>query len=80
MVTDTERRRKIRFNGRQVAACRFVYCLVTGSVLTEDHVVRHRCHNRRCINPDHLQLGTAWDNRQDEYARRGNGVDFDLLL
>lgn len=41
--------------------------------------VRYQCHNRLCINPRQLTIGTAWDNRQDELLRRGNGVDFDLL-
>jgi hypothetical protein len=76
MVTDTERPRKIRFNGRQVAAYRFVYCVLTGSVLTEDHVVRHRCHNRRCVNPEHLIDGTRADNKRDDYDHWANGTDY----
>lgn len=28
-------------------------------------VVRHLCHNPRCANPDHLELGTQHDNIQD---------------
>lgn len=28
-------------------------------------VVRHRCDNRRCINPVHLEPGTQLDNIQD---------------
>ena len=75
MVTDTERRCKIRFNGRQVAAYRFVYCVLTGSVLTEDQVVRHRCHTRRCVNPEHLIEGTRADNKRDDYNHWANGTD-----
>lgn len=32
-------------------------------------VVRHDCDNRRCINPQHLQLGTQADNVADTVAR-----------
>jgi len=28
-------------------------------------MVRHLCHNKRCINPAHLAVGTAKDNMED---------------
>lgn len=31
--------------------------------------VLHKCDNRRCINPEHLFLGTAKDNTQDMYNK-----------
>jgi hypothetical protein len=31
-----------------------------------DDVVRHRCNNRRCINPEHLEIGSRGENLQDE--------------
>jgi hypothetical protein len=33
--------------------------------LPADIVVRHRCHNPPCVNPDHLMLGTYADNSRD---------------
>jgi hypothetical protein len=28
-------------------------------------VVRHNCHNKKCWNPDHLEIGTYADNYED---------------
>lgn len=33
-------------------------------------VVRHKCHNRLCCNPNHLQLGTQADNVADMWVRK----------
>jgi hypothetical protein len=32
-------------------------------------IVRHKCDNTKCINPEHLEVGTKKDNRQD-FLRR----------
>lgn len=32
-------------------------------------VIRHRCDNRKCINPEHLETGTHADNMHDMITR-----------
>lgn len=77
--TPTLDARKVRFKGRQMAAYRFVFCILNGVLAGYDDVVRHRCNNRRCINPDHLEIGSRGENLQDERDFAANGVDFGLL-
>lgn len=38
------------------------------------YLVLHRCHNSRCINPNHLYIGTYSDNMYDR-QRAGNAPD-----
>lgn len=34
-------------------------------------MIRHKCRNRHCCNPDHLEVGTTLDNMND---RRRDGT------
>ena len=53
---------------------RFIFCVLNQVVRGYDDVVRHRCDNRLCINPDHLELGSRGENLQDERDFDANGV------
>lgn len=77
--TPTLGARKVRFKGRQMPAYRFICCILNQVVAGYDDVVRHRCDNRRCINPEHLEFGSRGENLQDERDFDANGVDFGLL-
>lgn len=62
---------RISLNGRQHLAHRLAYCVASG--LSADAikglVIRHRCDNPSCANPDHLSLGTQRQNMADARAR-----------
>lgn len=79
IVTGTTAIRKVRFTGQQFAAYRFIYCALNDATPSFHDVIRHRCHNRTCINPDHLEIGSREDNKHDDWAYLANGVNFDLL-
>jgi len=47
---------------------RVAYELANGAI-PAGLVVRHKCDNRKCIRPDHLEVGTHRDNVQDMVDR-----------
>lgn len=61
---------KLVREGRHVKALRDKLGLPVGG--TKGMVVRHKCDNPRCINPEHLELGTYSDNTQDMLKRKRN--------
>ncbi|SPH22343.1 hypothetical protein ASD8599_03087 [Ascidiaceihabitans donghaensis] len=79
MVTVTAEPRKVRFMSGQDRAYRFVYCIQNQLATNRHQVVRHLCHNRRCMNPRHLTIGDRRDNLNDDRERRANGVDWHTL-
>ncbi len=50
-------------------AHRAAYGLFVGEI-PSGLVVRHKCDNRACVNPSHLEVGTTQDNA-DDCTRRG---------
>lgn len=57
-------------DGKSQRLHRYIFQQVNNVVLTENEVVRHLCHNRKCINIEHLASGTQKDNVQDTYKAK----------
>lgn len=56
------------FNNKSNGAHKIAYLMFNGEV-EEGMVVRHTCDNKKCVNPDHLILGTVSDNAKDAVER-----------
>lgn len=59
------------YNGRMQRLHRIAYC-EANCIDIEDikgQVIRHTCDNPRCINPEHLVVGTQMDNIHDRQKR-----------
>ena len=65
----------ITINGFPDLAYRFVPIILKAELMGEREVVRHLCHNRACVCPDHLVIGSYQQNTQDEDERRYAGRD-----
>lgn len=67
-IRDRQGYGQIWFEGRTRKVPRLAYTTWIGPVPTE-LMVRHRCDNPPCINPDHFELGTGFDNMRDKMER-----------
>lgn len=41
--------------------------VLSGGEIPEGHVIRHKCRNKNCCNPDHLETGTNKENTHDRF-------------
>lgn len=61
---------RVTTQGKGWTVMRLVWELLNGQI-EKGFVVRHKCDNRKCCNPSHLELGTRADNMNDRFIRGG---------
>src|SRR6185312_2134418 len=59
---------KVRGKWKNTLAHRLIFQLFHGPI-PERMLVDHKCHNRHCINPEHLRLATSAENCQHRVKR-----------
>ena len=59
---------------RTISAHRLSYMIFKGTI-PDGYEVCHKCDNPKCINPDHLFVGTRQDNIDDR-ERKGRNIIF----
>lgn len=59
---------KFCYLGKYRAAHRFSWEMVNGPI-PYAKLILHKCDNPKCVNPDHLSLGTTADNNRDKEAK-----------
>lgn len=53
---------KFKIGGRSLGAHKVSYILHNGDFDQSKYEMMHECHNRKCVNPDHIKAGTHKEN------------------
>ena len=67
---------RVHVRGHCTTAHRLAWEIWNSQTPAADLLIRHKCDNPPCANPDHLLIGTSKDNAQDCIARERNKKGF----
>ena len=73
-VNEKDGRPYFTINGRRSPSYSVVLHLVHRDEYTKGLVARHKCDNKICCNPEHLEWGTHQDNMNDMKERERHGL------
>ena len=62
---------KIQINKKTFLLHRLVYQQENNCFIESNQIIRHKCDNPHCINPEHLEIGSVYDNVQDRNKKGG---------
>ena len=62
---------RFRIFGKSLAAHRIAYQFLVG-IIPDNTEIDYTCHNRSCVNPEHLRIATVTQNRQNSLCRSDN--------
>jgi|CXWL01.1.fsa_nt_gi hypothetical protein len=57
-----------QYRAKRILAHRMSWIIYKGEI-PDDKCILHKCDNRRCVNPDHLFLGSRDDNNKDMVSK-----------
>ena len=67
-ISDPKKAKVTVKSGKKMTIARYIYEECFGDI-PEGMVIRHKCDNTNCINPEHMELGTQLDNIKDTVVR-----------
>lgn len=59
---------RINFRYKNIPMHRYIYTVLKNEI-PKGLVIRHKCDNPKCINIEHLEIGTIQDNVNDRHSR-----------
>lgn len=65
-------------SNKKLQAHRIVYTIFNGEIAA-GMVIRHKCDNPICCNPEHLVIGTRSQNELDKYERDRAGFSHEMI-